>query len=150
MRDYLGVGFGAELGALVLQLLAQLPKVLNDAIVHNREAVGGMRMRVALGGAAVRGPAGMPDADHAFERLARKPRFEVAQLALGAPARELAPLQRGHSRGVVAAIFEPLEGVDQQGCNRLTSQNAYNAAHSSNSSPKTLHEVSIPRQSRGL
>jgi hypothetical protein len=63
----------------------------------------------------------MPDADHAFERLARKPRFEVAKLALSAPAREFAPFQRRHPSGIVTAIFEPLEGVDQQGRDRLTS-----------------------------
>ena len=114
MGDDLGVGFRPELGALVLQLLAQLAEVLDDAVVHDREAVGGVRMRVAFGRPAVGRPAGMPDADRAGERLARELGFEIAQLALGAPARELAVFERGDAGGIVAAVFEPLERIDER------------------------------------
>jgi hypothetical protein len=38
-------------------------------------------------------PAGVANADRAGERLTREPRFEIAQLALGTPARKL-PLSR--------------------------------------------------------
>ena len=120
-----------ETRALLLELVAQLAEVLDDAVVHHRDAVGGVRMGVALGRPAVGRPAGMADADDAGERLAREPVLEVAQLALGAPAVELAVLQRGDARGIVAAIFEPLERVDQRARHRLAPENADNAAHAS-------------------
>ena len=116
---------------LLLQLLAQLAEILDDAVVDDREAVGGVRMRVAFGRPAVGRPAGMADADGAGERLAREPRFEIAQLALGAPAGELSVLQRGDAGRVVAAVFEPLERVDERARDRLTSENAHNSAHAS-------------------
>src|SRR6516165_7126272 len=98
MRHNLGVGVGAELGPFFLQLLAQLAKVLDDTVVHNREAVCGMRMSVVFGWAPMRGPTGMADADPALERFFRKPLLEIAQLALCAPPRKLAALQGGHTR----------------------------------------------------
>ncbi len=113
MRDHLGVGLGPELGALLHQLFAQLAEVLDDAVVDDREAVGGVRMRVAFGRPAVGRPAGVADADGAGERLARELGFEIAQLAFGAAAREVAVFERGDARGVVAAIFEALERVDE-------------------------------------
>ena len=70
MRDHLGVGFAAERGALLLQLFAQLAEVLDDAVVDDRELLGGVRMRVVLGRLAVGRPAGMADADGA-RRAAR-------------------------------------------------------------------------------
>ena len=58
-------------------------------------------------------------------------RLEIAQLALGAPAGELAALQRGHAGGIIAAVFQPLERIDERARDRLTSENAHNAAHAS-------------------
>src|SRR5436190_53254 len=129
MRDYFSVGFRSELGALLLQLVAQLAKILDNAVVHDGEAISGMGMRVAFGGPAVGCPAGVPDSDAAFERLVGKPRFKIAQLTLGAAPSDLAALQRGHPGGVIAAVFEPLERIHKQGCDRLTSENAHNSAH---------------------
>ena len=129
MGDHLGVGLGAEFRALLLQLLAQLAEVLDDAVVHHRQPVGGMRMGIGLVRLAVGGPAGMADADDAHERLRAQLGLEVAQLALGAPAREPARLQGGDAGGVVAAIFEALERVDQLLRHRLVSENADDAAH---------------------
>src|SRR5216684_4164760 len=99
MRDHLGVGLRAEIGALFLQLLAQLAKVLDDAVVDDGETIGGMGVRVGFGGAAVSRPTGVPDTDRASERLAGKAGFEIAQLALGTAPRELPALQRGHAGG---------------------------------------------------
>ena len=72
MRDDLGVGLGRELGALPFQLAAQLAEILDDAVVHDRELVGRVRMGVVLGRPAVRRPAGVADADRAGERFARE------------------------------------------------------------------------------
>ncbi len=80
MGDHLGVGLRAELRALALQFLAQLAEILDDAVVHDRQTVGGVRMRVALGRPAVGCPARMADADGAGERLAREPASRLRSL----------------------------------------------------------------------
>ena len=45
---------------------------------------------------------------------AAEPRLEVGQLALGAAALDVAVHQGGDARRIVAAIFQPLQRVDQQ------------------------------------
>src|SRR5215831_21329835 len=123
------LGIGAELRASLFQLVAKLAKILDDAVVDHGEALGRMRVRVMFGRSAVGRPAGVADADRAGERLAREPCFEIAQLALGTPTRELPAFQRGHARRVIAAIFEPLERINKQARDRLPAENAYNSAH---------------------
>jgi len=104
--------------------------------VHDREFFGGVWVGVVFGRAAVRRPARVPDPDRALKRLARKPAFEVLQLALGAPRRELAVLERDNARLIVAAIFEPLEGVDELRRRRPLPDNPDNAAHPFCCSPR--------------
>ena len=129
MRDDLGVGVGRELVALLLQLVAQLLEVLDDAVVHDRDLVGRVRMRVDFVGLAVRRPAGVADAGMAAERLLREALLEILQLAFGAAAREVAAFQRRDAGGVIAAVFEPLERLDHFLGDRLAAENADNPAH---------------------
>ena len=129
MQHDLGVGLGLEDRALLLQRLAQLAEILDDAVVDDGDALGRMRMRVVLGRLAVGGPAGVADAGVAGERLGFEPGFQILQLAFGAAAIELLALQRRDAGGVVAAIFEPLERIHQLLRDRSASQNADNAAH---------------------
>ncbi len=97
--------------------------------MHDRDAVGGVRMGVAFGRLAVGGPAGMADADIAGERLALQPLFQRLQFALGAPARQRAMIERGDAGGVVAAIFKALERIDQMARHRFASENSDDPAH---------------------
>ena len=60
---------------------------------------------------------------------ARSRVFEVLQLAFGAAALEMVAFQRGDARGIVAAIFEPLERIHQLLRDRTAPENADNAAH---------------------
>src|SRR5262249_19570596 len=73
-------------------------------------------------------PGGWADAVRAGGRRAGEPGFEFAYLPLGAPPRELPAFQRGHPRRVIAAIFEPLERINEQARDRLPAENAYNSA----------------------
>ena len=66
--DDFGVGFGLEDRAVLLQLLAQFAKILDDAVVDHGDPGGCMRMGVVLVRLAVRGPAGMTDAGVARQR----------------------------------------------------------------------------------
>ena len=76
-------------------------------------------MRIALGRPAMRRPAGVADAVIAAERFFLEPRLQRRQFALGAAARQHAVIQRGDAGGVIAAIFEALERIDQMAGDRL-------------------------------
>ena len=61
MHGDLGVGIAGELHAGQLQLVAQSREVLDDAVVDDGDLAGGVavRVRVAVGGATMGGPAGV-------------------------------------------------------------------------------------------
>ena len=61
MQHDLGIGFGLEDRALLLERLAQFAKILDDAVMDHGDALGRVRMRVVLGRPAVGRPAGMAD-----------------------------------------------------------------------------------------
>jgi hypothetical protein len=65
----------------------------------------------------------MTDADGAVQRFLGEARFQIAQLALGTPPRQRAPFQRGDARGIVAAVFESLQRIDELPRHRLTTEN---------------------------
>ena len=88
----------ANVWPLRLQLFAQLLEILDDAVVHDRDLVGRVRMRVHFVRPAVGRPAGVADAAVAGERLAREALFEVFQFAFGAAARQVAAFQRRNAR----------------------------------------------------
>jgi hypothetical protein len=69
------------------------------------------------------------DTGRAAKRLAPQLGLEIAQLAFGATARQLPTFERRHTGGVVAAIFEPLERVDELLRDRLATKNTDDAAH---------------------
>ena len=125
----LGVGFGLECVTEFAQLLAQLLEVLDDAVVHQRDAIVRVGVGIGLGRLAVSRPAGVADADGAADRLALQKRAQVAELALGAAALDLAVDQGRHAGGIVAAILEPLESVEQQGRDRRRSDDSDDPAH---------------------
>jgi hypothetical protein len=134
MGDDFRIGLGGEDMALGGQLLAQFAEILDDAVVDDGEPAARMRMGVGLGRAPMRRPAGVADAARSQQRRGRELLLEIAQLAAGAKARELALLERGDSGRVVAAIFQPLQRLDQGGRDRLASENADDAAHENVSS----------------
>src|SRR3546814_6326126 len=54
---------------------------------------------------------------------------EVGELALGAAAVDRPVAQRGNARGIVAAILQTLQAVEQQGRHRRLAENTDNATH---------------------
>ena len=97
--------------------------------MHDREPVGGVRMRVGLVRPAMGRPAGVADADRPGERLAREFLFQILQLAFGAAPRQHAVFERGDAGGIIAAIFEALERIDQERRDRFAADDSDNAAH---------------------
>ena len=92
-------------------------------------------MGVALGRLAVGRPARVADADRTAERMGGELGLEVLELALRAQAGQAPVLERRDPRGVIAAIFQPLQGGNDLGRDRPLSENADDAAHEE--TPKT-------------
>ena len=132
----LRIGLRGEGVALGREFLAQGLEILDDAVVDDGEPVASVRMSVGLGRLAVRRPARVADADRAEERLGRQPRLEIAQLALGAAALDMAALQRRDAGRIVAAVFEPLQGVHDLARHRAGSKHANNSTHPVRSRPR--------------
>ena len=129
MGDRLRVGLAFEDDALGFQLGAQLAVVLDDAVVDDRQPRRRMRMGIGLCRRAMGRPAGVADADRALQRMVGEPCCEVDQLALGAQARQRPVFQRGDAGGIIAAIFEPLQRVDETVGHLFAADDADNSAH---------------------
>ena len=132
VRRHLGVGVGGHLDALGLEALAQLGEVLDDPVVHERDAAlaAEVRVGVAVGRRAVRGPAGVADAGgHLRQRGVGDGLLEVGQLA-GLLVGQQRPVE--HERdpgGVVAAVLEPSQALDHHVLRRLLADVAHDSAH---------------------
>ena len=129
MRHHLGIGIGGEFLAERTEFLAQFLEILDDAVVDDGDLVGRMRVRVVLGRPPMGRPARMADADRAGERLLLQDGAEIAELSFRAAAVDPAILQRRDAGGIVAAIFEALQAVEQQGSHFRLADDADDAAH---------------------
>ena len=132
VRDDLGVGLRFELVAELAQAFALLLVVLDDAVVHQREfAVAHVRMRVAFGDAAVRGPARVADAQARVEMFGLRGRFHFRHAPGAAHAADVARVRVDHrdARRVVTAIFQSLEAFDEDRNHIAIRDRADDAAH---------------------
>ena len=117
MRHGLGVGFRREPVPVGRQALDQLPVVLDDPVQHDRDPArlaAGQRVRVLLGDPAVRRPARVPEPGRG--RRAARPRAldQVSERPDGAYVLEAVLLEERDARGVVAAVLEALEPLQEQ------------------------------------
>ena len=134
----LGVGLGAERVARFRELRLALGEVLEDAVVHDDDLPGavGLGMRVQLRRASVRGPARVPDPGRAGGGRAVELLDEVAELAGRAVDREPAVRQGRDARRVVAAVFEPLQPLEEERARLTGTDVADDAAHGLRPGPK--------------
>src|SRR3546814_12717037 len=98
---------------------------------------------VVLGRPPVGRPAGVADADGAVQRALGDDAGEIGKFALGAPAVDRAVAQRGDARGVVAAVLQALEAVEQQGSPGRLAQDTDDPAHEPGS-PLSLLPALVP------
>ncbi|MNE37016.1 hypothetical protein D3C80_1308540 [compost metagenome] len=129
MGHDLGVGLALEDAALGLQLGLQLGEVLDDAVVDQADAAGLVRVGVGGRGGAVGGPAGVADADGPGQGFGGQDGLQFADLALGAAALDAAVDDGGDAGGIIAAVFQPLQAVDQTGNDGACARDADDAAH---------------------
>ena len=64
-----------------------------------------------------------------MERIGRELAREIVELALGPPALELAIIDRADARGIITAIFEPLQPIEQPLRDVRRADNPDNPAH---------------------
>ena len=102
LRDAHALGFeGIELGGKfsrdVVQLGTQLGVVFDNAVMHDGDTQGAVRMRVVFCRCSVRRPARMADADNALEARLAHPRVEIVELARRPQAPEVMILEQRHA-----------------------------------------------------
>ena len=131
MGNDFGVGVRAEGVAARRDIVAQLLVVLDDAVVHDRDAgVADVRVRVALRRLAVRGPAGVGDAEKAGQGFARQRALQALDLADRTdPVHMAVTVEHRDARRVVAAVFQAFEAVDQDRQNVSVCNGANDTAH---------------------
>ncbi len=129
VSDNLAVGLAFKPAPARAQRLAQLAEVLDDAVVDQREALGGMRMGIGRSRRAVSGPAGVGDAGGAGSGIARQLDHQVRQLARRAAAHQLAGVDRADPGRVVAAILHAAQAIDEALRHGLLADDADDATH---------------------
>ena len=111
------------------ELGAQLLEILDDPVMDHRHPRGRMGMRVGLVRHPVGGPARVADPDIAIDRVFFEDCRQVGQLALGTAAMDRAVDERRDPGGIIAAVFEALQPLDQARDRVVGAQNADDAAH---------------------
>jgi hypothetical protein len=96
------------------RLILDLEIVLDDPVVDDdeRAVTVGVRMGVLFGRTAVSRPAGVTDAERARQRPLTEDTFEILEPAGGAAHVQGAVVEDRDARGVVAAILESLQSLD--------------------------------------
>ncbi len=140
--DDFGVCVADDGEAARLELAPQLQVVFDDAVVHDRDGAGNVRVCVDLRRAAVRGPPGVPDSNRAREALLRERFLEVAELADRADNLDAVVRMNGEAGRIVAAVFEPPKPVEQDRRRLAVTDVTNDSAHS-----LTLVDRTAPRTS---
>ena len=132
-RD-LGVGLGGECVAFFQQQLAQGRIVFNDAVVHKLYPLVAVRVRVDVRGNTVRCPAGVTDADVRARKevLRGKPLFQHSHSARCFGDGKAAVLENSDARGVVTAVFERVQPLQDDLCCFLLTDVTGDSAHDIN------------------
>ena len=116
VRDHLGVGLGRELVALLEERRLQLAVVLDDPVEDEVDVAlkaAGQRVRILGANAPVRCPARVPDAGRRQGLALRRSVLQLAEVADRADLGELPVLDERQTGGVIPAVFEPLEAVQE-------------------------------------
>ncbi len=131
LDDDFGVGFALKDDALGLEFLAQFQVIFKDAVLNHDEiaAHADVRVGVAFRWRAVGGPAGVPHANAARQRLALNLHAQVDQLADIAPQADFALVQHSHAGAVIPAILQPPQTIKDDGGGLLRTDVTHDTTH---------------------
>ena len=117
MRDHLRVGLRAECVAFLDERILELAEVLDDPVEDDGEVgvvTPSERMRILLGHRTVRRPARVSETVGRRRAVLPGRVFQKLQVADGAHVVERSRLAQHEPGGVVAAVLEPPEAVQQE------------------------------------
>ena len=129
MGDDFRIRIGRKTDAIGDKLFFQLFIILDNAIMHHRNALTAMRMRIGFNGGPMCCPACMPDADAALQRTLAQFFAQSVELTLGAATHQLAVGNGCNSRTVITAIFQSLKPVKNRLGDIVFADNANNTTH---------------------
>lgn len=113
MGDNFAVRLAFKAASARSQSTAKLTEILDYPVMDQCDFTGGMGMRVGSGGGAVRGPAGMSDADDTGRGIARLFLNKIDELAFSPAADQLSVIHGAQARAIISAVFHAPETVDQ-------------------------------------
>lgn len=129
MRDDFGVGLRLEGVAQRAQFFALLLVVFDDAVMHQRHAGADVRVRVGFGDAAMGGPAGVADAQRGAQLFGLRGLRHLGHPAGATHPAHLRAVEHCNAGGIVAAVFQALESLDQDRDHIAPGDRSDNAAH---------------------
>ena len=130
VRDHFGIGFGGEAVAQAFEIGAQRLVILDDAVVHDRDAVArDVRVGVLRRRHAVGGPPRMRDAHVAADRGRVERILENLYLADGAQAGDPSVLEHRDTGRIVAAVFQAPQTLHENGDRVAFRNHTYDSAH---------------------
>ena len=122
---------------VALELVAQLGEVLDDAVVHHRDAalLAEVRVGVDVVGGAVGGPAGVADAGRGRPAAAapRSPSRGWPSLPARLSETIVAAVDESDAGGVVAAVLQTPESLDHDVARLLVADVPHDPAHGAES-----------------
>jgi len=115
MHHHFGVGLGGKFVAFLNLKGTQHIMVLDDAVMHHGHGLAAdVGMGVGPGGFTVGGPASMGDAAAAAQLLVLDQLLHLPDLAGGPrPLQAIILIQHHHAGGIITAILQALESLDQ-------------------------------------
>ena len=137
MRRYLGVRLGQEFVTLCLELGPKLRKVLDDAVVDERDPLGRPQVwvGVGVGRRAVGRPASVADGGGAARQRRLEDRLlKVGQLAGALVGSDRALVHQRDARGVIAAVLHAPKALDDDALGALVAHIADDSAQEGESS----------------
>src|SRR3954470_7282840 len=131
MRDDFGIGLGNEFVAARLKSLLQRARVLDDAVMNDRDVALAIEMRVGVAfvGHTVSRPAGVANAELTVHRTGSQGALELGDLPGRLPGFDAATVHDGNSRRIVPAIFHALESLEEERGSAALSDITDNSAH---------------------
>src|SRR5882672_915079 len=129
MSDHLGVRVRCKTSASQLEFITQFAMIFDDAVVNDCNAINRVRMRVVFVCTAMRRPARVTDAYPANERLAGQLALEIPEFPDRAPPRKETAFKSGDTGGIVSAIFEPPQRIQNRSCGWLSTHETDDSTH---------------------
>ena len=137
LGDHLAVGLGAEVHVvLACQPFLKFHKVFDNAVMHDRHgaALVRVRMRVDIGGRAMRCPTGMSDAGIAFEAdasaaLVVQKLLQIPDFSYFFADFDAAVAHQRDARGVIASVFQSLQTIQNHVLRVAFTHISYNSTH---------------------